>query len=86
MDNRRLDLWTWCSWLLFGWCIFHTVVQLIFEIHACCNAREEYERVEDGKYNAEAEADRRQRRERASVSDIGVVFRSFVRRKTIFLF
>ena len=44
MDNRRLDLWTWCSWLLFGWCIFHTIVQLIFEIHACCNAREEYER------------------------------------------
>jgi hypothetical protein len=44
MDNRRLDLWTWCSWVLFGWCIFHFIVQLIFEIHACCNARQEYER------------------------------------------
>ena len=44
MDNRRLDLWTWCSWLLFGWCIFHFIVQLIFEIHACCYARQDYER------------------------------------------
>lgn len=44
MDNRRLDLWTWCSWLLFGWCIFHFIVQLIFEIHACCYARQEYDR------------------------------------------
>ena len=47
MDNRRLDLWTWCSWLLFGWCIFHFIVQLIFEIHACCYARQEYERKID---------------------------------------
>jgi hypothetical protein len=46
MDNRRLDLWTWCSWLLFGWCIFHFIVQLIFEIHACCYARQEYESKE----------------------------------------
>lgn len=45
MDNRRLDLWTWCSWLLFGWCIFHFIVQLIFEIHACCYARQDYERT-----------------------------------------
>ena len=44
MDNRRLDLWNWCSWLLFGWCIFHFIVQLIFEIHACCYARQDYER------------------------------------------
>lgn len=48
MDNRRLDLWTWCSWLLFGWCIFHFIVQLIFEIHACCYARQDYERKNDG--------------------------------------
>lgn len=44
MDNRRLDLWTWCSWLLFGWCIFHFIIQLIFEIHACCCAKQDYER------------------------------------------
>ncbi len=44
---RRLDLWTWCSWLLFGWCIFHFIVQLIFEIHACCYARQDYERQFD---------------------------------------
>ncbi len=47
MDNARLDLWTWCSWLLFGWCIFHFIVQLIFEIHACCYARQDYERELD---------------------------------------
>jgi len=44
MDNARLDLWSWCSWLLFGWCIFHFIIQLIFEIHACCYARQNYER------------------------------------------
>jgi hypothetical protein len=37
MDNRRLDLLTWCSWLLFGWCIFHFNFQLIFEINSFCN-------------------------------------------------
>ncbi|CAF2996447.1 unnamed protein product [Rotaria sp. Silwood2] len=50
MDNHRLDLWTWCSWLLFGWCIFHFIIQLIFEIHACCYARQEYEPVEGDHY------------------------------------
>ncbi|CAF0914470.1 unnamed protein product [Adineta ricciae] len=65
MDNRRLDLWTWCSWLLFGWCIFHFIVQLIFEIHACCYARQEYERFEDGEYYSEKNPDQRIRRERA---------------------
>ncbi|CAF1094588.1 unnamed protein product [Adineta steineri] len=64
MDNRRLDLWTWCSWLLFGWCIFHFIVQLIFEIHACCYARQEYERFEDGDYYPEKNPDSRLRRER----------------------
>jgi hypothetical protein len=64
MDNRRLDLWTWCSWLLFGWCIFHFIVQLIFEIHACCYARQEYERFEDGDYYPEKNVDHRVRRER----------------------
>ncbi|CAF1353048.1 unnamed protein product [Rotaria sp. Silwood1] len=64
MDNRRLDLWTWCSWLLFGWCIFHFIVQLIFEIHACCYAREDYERFEDADYYPEKNLDRRIRRER----------------------
>lgn len=48
MDIPRLDLWTWCSWVLFAWCIFHFIVQLIFEIAACCRAREEYQRLENG--------------------------------------
>ncbi|CAF3371041.1 unnamed protein product [Rotaria socialis] len=64
MDNRRLDLWTWCSWLLFGWCIFHFIVQLIFEIHACCHARQDYERFEDPDYYPEKNHDHRIRRER----------------------
>lgn len=63
MDNRRLDLWNWCSWLLFGWCIFHFIVQLIFEIHACCYARQDYERFEDGEYYPEKHPDHRLRRE-----------------------
>lgn len=53
MDNRRLDLWNWCSWLLFGWCIFHFIVQLIFEIHACCYARQDYERKREMRSNSE---------------------------------
>ncbi|CAF1083425.1 unnamed protein product [Adineta steineri] len=64
MDNRRLDLWTWCSWLLFGWCIFHFIVQLIFEIHACCCGRQDYERFEDADYYSEKHPDHRARRER----------------------
>ncbi|UJR14214.1 hypothetical protein I4U23_001207 [Adineta vaga] len=64
MDNRRLDLWTWCSWLLFGWCIFHFIVQLIFEIHACCCARQDYERFEDADYYPEKHPDQRARQER----------------------
>ena len=83
MDNRRLDLWTWCSWLLFGWCIFHFIVQLIFEIHACCYARQDYEResptprfeptfeprlgFEDADYYPEKNPDPRVRRERVPV-------------------
>lgn len=53
MDIPRLDLWTWCSWLLFAWCIFHFIVQLIFEIAACCRAREEYHRLENGEVYVE---------------------------------
>jgi len=67
MDNRRLDLWTWCSWLLFGWCIFHFIVQLIFEIHACCYARQDYERFEDADYYPEKNPDHRIKRERVPV-------------------
>ncbi|CAF4729236.1 unnamed protein product [Rotaria sp. Silwood1] len=63
MDNRRLDLWTWCSWLLFGWCIFHFIVQLIFEIHACCYVRREYEHVEQGDPYLEKKAGQHLRRE-----------------------
>lgn len=64
MDNARLDLWSWCSWLLFGWCIFHFIVQLIFEIHACCYGRQDYERFEDASYYQEKHPDQRVRRER----------------------
>jgi len=82
MDNRRLDLWTWCSWLLFGWCIFHFIIQLIFEIHACCCARQDYERkfilkiykyicgslgFEDADYYPEKHPDHRVRQERVPV-------------------
>ncbi|CAF0897527.1 unnamed protein product [Rotaria sordida] len=64
MDNRRLDLWTWCSWLLFGWCIFHFIVQLIFEIHACCYARREYGHIDEGDHYREKHPGHRIRRER----------------------
>lgn len=58
MDIPRLDLWAWCSWLLFAWCIFHFIVQLIFEIAACCRAREEYQRFENGEVYIEKHPNR----------------------------
>ncbi|CAF3555241.1 unnamed protein product [Rotaria socialis] len=64
MDNRRLDLWTWCSWLLFAWCIFHFIVQLIFEIHACCHARQEYDRLQGVEHYSEKNVELRIRKER----------------------
>ena len=36
MDLNKSDLPNWCAWLLFGWVIFHIVVEIILEVHYCC--------------------------------------------------
>ncbi|CAF0784716.1 unnamed protein product [Didymodactylos carnosus] len=59
MDNRRLDLWNWCSWLLLAWCIFHMIVEIILEIHYCCTIKKNYERMDELEYHPDKQDPRK---------------------------